>query len=213
MCATMRSYPSSTYGIAFAELRVTMRTSLLLSVLALAIAAPMTLLACSGEEKKAQTNDSDIQANEPASADEGDVCWETKDCADGLVCKRRPSGPPPGAVGLPIPADQQSAGHSFPPGAMGMPMPPNTCQRPAPGEEGSECLSDDSCNDGLICKFEEKSSSSGGMPPGAMGMPVPADQGSSMPPGAVGMPILKRGTCEPRPSGPPPGAVGMPIHP
>jgi len=212
MCANLRTYPPFTYGITVAELGITMRSSLLLSVLALAIAAPMTLLACSGDEKKEDTTaaTNEINQAEPQGADEGSVCWETQDCADGLICKSRPSGPPPGALGLPLPADQ-AEGHSFPPGAMGMPMPPNTCQKPSPGEEGSECRGNEACDDGLTCEFDNETSSSSGMPPGAVGLPIPAEEGHSFPPGAVGLPILKVGKCA-KHNGPPPGAVGLPIH-
>lgn len=181
-----------------------MRASIILSVLALMIAAPTALVACSGDDKGATTSDNDIHAAEPTEpedkgADEGSVCWETKDCADGLVCKKRPSsGPPPGAVGMPLPSS--TATHSGPPpGAMGMPLPPNTCQKPAPGEEGATCRSSSECNHGLVCQQEV---SSGG--------------GAHFPPGAMGMPIAPKGKCakeESSSGGPPPGALGMPIHP
>lgn len=199
-----------------------MRTSLLLSVLALMIAAPTALIACSGEEKEATTSASqdEINRGRPTNDGEGDYCWQNSDCADGLLCKERPSGPPPGAVGLPLPEDHKEEGKpaGMPPGAVGLPLPPNTCQRPAPGEEGSSCLDTKECNDGLTCEFNTGSSSSGGPPPGAVGLPVPADEGPHFPPGAMGMPILRRGKCAVPPSGSstggmPPGAVGLPIMP
>jgi hypothetical protein len=204
-----------------------MRTSLLLSVLAFMAAAPAALIACSGSDKEASTADNDVHSSEPtdpAGAKEGSSCWETKDCEEGLVCKKRPSSaPPPGAMGMPVPSSTST--HSGPPaGAVGMPLPPNTCQTPAPGEEGARCRSADECNDGLTCSFDDgsgSSSSTGGMPPGAMGMPVPSSTstGHAFPPGAMGMPIIKYGKCakddasSSSSGGPPPGTMGMPIHP
>ena len=182
-----------------------MRLSLVLSVLALMVAAPTALVACSDDDKSASTSDNEVHSaepTEPEGAAEGASCWEGKDCADGLVCKKRPSsGPPPGAVGMPLPSS--TATHSGPPpGAMGMPLPPNTCQKPAPGEEGSTCRSSTECNRGLVCEQEVSSSSSGG---------------AHFPPGAMGMPIAPKGKCTKDGSsssgGPPPGALGMPIHP
>lgn len=207
-----------------------MRTSLLLSVLALMAMAPAALIACSHQEEASAADESALTAGEDKKeepsqgAEEGSACWQSQDCAEGLVCKRRPHGPPPGAVGMPVPAGSSSSSGHMPPGAVGMPLPSNTCQVPAPGEEGSTCLATAECNDGLVCSFDDaKGSSSGGMPPGAVGMPVPSHSSSSsghaMPPGAVGMPILQHGKCakdqgsSSSSGGMPPGAVGMPIHP
>lgn len=216
-----------------------MRTSLLLSLLALMATAPAALIACSHQEEASGADESHLTAGEDKKeegsnpkdgsqgAEEGSACWQSQDCAEGLVCKKRPHGPPPGAVGMPVPAGSSSSGGHMPPGAVGMPLPSNTCQVPAPGEEGSTCLATAECNDGLVCSFDDaKGSSSGGMPPGAVGMPVPShsstsSSGHAMPPGAVGMPILQHGKCakdegsgsSSSSGGMPPGAVGMPIHP
>ncbi len=82
-----------------------MRNSFLLSVLALVVMAPATLVACSHEEDRGSTTESNATAAEgddkdkPAEgADEGSVCWSTSECQEGLVCKKRPSGPPPGGM-------------------------------------------------------------------------------------------------------------------
>lgn len=122
------------------------------------------------------------------------TCDASKKCKTGLVCKKKSSGPPAGAVGLPLPpSDDKSSGP--PPGAVGLPLPPapTTCQNPDPGEEGGSCSSSIPCQAGLECKY---ASGGGGMPPGAMGMPAP-----------------RQGTCVKKSSGPPPGAVGLPLPP
>jgi hypothetical protein len=188
-------------------------------------AAPAALIACSHQEDSTSSTESNAtSAENKDKGEEGSVCWAADDCAEGLVCKARPHGPPPGAVGMPVPSS--STTHSGPPaGAVGMPLPPNTCQTPAPGEEGSRCRSAEECNEGLTCSFDDgsgSSSSTGGMPPGAMGMPVPSSTstGHAFPPGAMGMPIFHYGKCakdeassSSSTGGMPPGAMGMPIHP
>lgn len=181
-----------------------MRHSLLLSVFALMVAAPAVLVACSHDEDSTSSTEANATAAEPEDKTaEGGACWDSSSCAEGLVCKKRPtSHMPPGAVGMPVPST--TATHHMPPGAVGMPLPPNTCQKPAPGEEGSSCRSSSECDRGLVCE-QEVSSSSGG--------------GAHFPPGAMGMPIAPHGKCAKEASsssssgGPPPGALGMPIHP
>lgn len=122
------------------------------------------------------------------------ACDESRKCKAGLLCKKKSSGPPAGAVGLPLPSSSSGSGGP-PPGAVGMPARPEmTCQNPGPGEEGGSCSASVPCQAGLECKYA--ASTSGGMPPGAMGMPVP-----------------RQGTCEKKSSGPPPGAVGLPLPP
>ncbi|MBX3226572.1 MAG: hypothetical protein KIT84_32065 [Labilithrix sp.] len=202
-----------------------MRPTLFFSVLALMVAAPAALVACSGDQKEeTSSSESEINRGRPApeGGEEGDYCWSDDECADGLLCKKRPSGPPPGAVGLPIPSDDESARgrpSGPPPGAVGLPLPPNTCQEPAEGEKGSTCYSTDDCNAGLECSFDDgHGSSTGGPPPGAVGLPIPAGEGHSFPPGAVGMPVFRQGKCaettgSSSSGGPPPGAVGLPILP
>lgn len=77
-----------------------------------------------------------------APGEEGGICGTIAGiaCKAGLACKfpSHSSGPPPGAMGLPRPAD---AGHGGPPpGTMGLPMPDEsgTCARvgPPPGAVG-----------------------------------------------------------------------------
>jgi hypothetical protein len=151
------------------------------------------LVACTGGEDPDGGSTEDIKA---AQGLEGAACNAEKKCKAGLVCKAKSNGPPPGALGMPIHTN------SAPPGALGMPAPvTDTCQKPLPGEEGSECRSTSECSKGLSCEIDHTSSSSSSGPP----------------PGVLGMPILPKGTCQQKDGssssgGPPPGALGMPIH-
>jgi hypothetical protein len=162
-------------------------------VLGLALAAPLFTVACTGgsDDDSNPTTDEDNEIKKKKAGAEGASCSETKQCAAGLLCKVKSSGPPPGAMGLPA---QGSGSNGPPPGAMGMPAPPEkTCQKPAPGEEGGYCSSSSPCQAGLHCVIENN----GG--------------GANFPPGAMGMPMQPHGTC--KHNGPPPGAVGLPMQP
>jgi hypothetical protein len=190
-----------------------MRVLLLSSLVVLSVAMPMALVACSPDDDGPGGSEEDIKT--ARQSQEGAACSESQRCVTGLVCKAKSSGPPPGAVGMPLPSKPQSGP---PPGAVGMPLQPapKTCQQPAAGEEFGSCSSQVPCNAGLTCDFGQTSSSSGGPPPGAVGLPVPP---SGPPPGAVGMPLPRTGTCKSSGSGgsssggPPPGAVGLPLPP
>ncbi len=183
-----------------------MRHYLLASVLALTALGSSLLFACSEDDSNGSSED-DVTSR---LRREGESCTERVKCEPGLLCKARPSGPPPGAVGMPAKPEDSTASTRPPPGAMGMPAPQTTCQKPAPGELGGSCSLSQNCNEGLSCVFGESS----GPPPGAVGMPVPpptsTSTSSAPPPGAMGMPLFREGICRER-SGPPPGALGMPI--
>lgn len=155
-------------------------------------ASGVGLIACAGDtEDTTGEGEDDIKKN---GAGLGATCDASRKCKTGLLCKNKKSGPPAGAVGLPLPPSTSSGSGGPPPGAMGMPArPEQTCQNPDPGEEGGSCSPSVPCQAGLECKY---ASGGGGMPPGAMGMPAP-----------------RQGTCQKKSSGPPPGAVGLPLPP
>jgi hypothetical protein len=171
----------------------------LLGVLALFTVGSSALVACSAETDDSNASaptDDEIKKSLGAL---GAPCSATKKCKTELVCKAQSSGPPPGAMGLPLAPGSSTSGGP-PPGAMGMPLAPSgTCANPDPGTEGGLCTFQIHCHAGLTCEYPELTphpSSSGGPPPGAMGMP-----------------LLRTGTCKPTSSGPPPGAMGLPINP
>jgi hypothetical protein len=162
---------------------------LILSVFALAsIGASSALIACSSDAETDTPNGGEEDELRPRG-DEGASCTTVQNCKVGLLCKARSSAPPPGAVGMPVTTQNRPV--------LGMPISPNTCQKPARGEEGA------SCNDGVPCPSDQRcdygnSSSSGGAT--TQNRPV------------LGMPIMPTGTCK-MISGPPPGAVGLPLTP
>jgi hypothetical protein len=201
-----------------------MRTSFLVSTIFLttATAASFAITACSSADSKESNAEAEIQQSN-LGRDEGASCNRTEQCKTGLVCKGPSSGPPPGAVGLPLPPEETEQSGP-PPGAVGLPLPPagGTCQKPTPGEEGGKCDAYTPCDPGLYCDYDGVgSSSSGGPPPGAVGLPLPPSEreSSGPPPGAVGLPLPPTGICKPSSSGssssgsPPPGAVGLPLPP
>lgn len=172
----------------------------LVGVLALFMIGGSALVACSAETDDNASDPTDDELKKSLGA-LGAPCNATKHCKSELVCKAHSSGPPPGAMGLPLPPGSSSSGGP-PPGAMGLPLKPQdgTCANPDPGTEGGMCTIHTHCHAGLTCIYPElkphTGSSSGGPPPGAMGMP-----------------LLRSGTCKPTSSGPPPGAMGLPINP
>lgn len=182
----------------------------------LALGSTFAVTACSSSEDSADDNASDPTDDEikkGAGVAEGGACTSAKKCKTGLVCKAHSSGPPAGAVGLPLPPSHSGGP---PPGALGMPLQPGagTCAKPADGEEGGRCNVNIQCHAGLECKY---ASSSSGPPPGAVGLPLPpgsaSGHSSGPPPGTMGLPVIKDGECKPKSSGPPPGAVGLPLPP
>jgi hypothetical protein len=184
------------------------RTAVLTILGLFAMASPFAITACS-------SGDSSDNASDPTDDEvksgvaEGGSCNDAHKCKTGLLCKAHSSGPPPGALGLPMPPSS-STSHGPPPGALGLPLPPGsgTCQKPANGEEGGLCNVNIPCLPGLVCEYP-----SSGPPPGALGLPMPPSSSTSHgpPPGTMGLPLIKNGTCKPKSSGPPPGALGLPL--
>jgi hypothetical protein len=168
-----------------------MRALLFPSLLLCSLALPFAITACSDDAEDQDSAESNIVAPGTLGS-KGDLCDATRACGAGLTCKAPSSGPPPGAVGLPLPTDTSRP--------KGLPE-QRTCQFAEPGEDGSFCFDDTECNPGFACKLNVSgSSSTGGPPPGAVGLPLPP------------------GTCRADASssssgGPPPGAVGLPIQP
>lgn len=102
----------------------------------------------------------------PAPGEEGGMCGGIAgiQCKDGFHCQFRPrivmgmpirrdagSGPPPGAVGLPLPTGNGGGGP--PPGAVGLPFP----------DQSGTCVADE----------VDEDDDSSGPPPGAVGLPMP----------------------------------------
>lgn len=171
--------------------------STLVGVLALFMVGSSALVACSAETDDSASDPTDDELRKTLGA-LGAPCNATKHCKADLVCKAHSSGPPPGAMGLPLPPGSSTSGGP-PPGAMGLPLKPpdGTCATPDPGAEGGLCTFQIHCHTGLHCVYPE-------VTPGSSGGP---------PPGAMGMPLRRTGICKPTSSGPPPGAMGLPIHP
>jgi hypothetical protein len=191
------------------------RTALLALLSILTVGSTVVLTACTSDEDDGSSGPSEEEVRSRALGSLGAACSATKKCKTGLTCQKSSSGPPPGAVGLPLPPSTSSSGGP-PPGAVGLPAPPDTsgtCQKPAAGTEGGLCNIYVPCNPGLVCDYGT-TSSSGGPPPGAVGLPAPPSSSGGPPPGAVGLPAPpQNGQCKASSSGPPPGAVGLPLPP
>jgi hypothetical protein len=191
------------------------RSALVALLSVLTVGSTVVLAACSNDDAEESNEPSEDEVRSRALGALGASCGDVKKCKTGLLCKKPSSGPPPGAMGLPIPAGSSSGGP--PPGAVGLPIPPDqsgTCSQPGPGENGGSCNASTPCLAGLVCEYGSVSGG-GGPPPGAVGLPMPPGSSSGgPPPGAVGLPMPpKDGTCKPESSGPPPGAVGLPMPP
>lgn len=109
---------------------------------ALSIGSAAFVVGCSSDDGDTQGSEDDIKKKK--LGDEGALCDAASQCKAGLLCKRDSSGPPPGAVGMPLPPGSASSSGGPPPGAMGLPILPSG-----------------------ICK------SSSAPPPGAVGLPLP----------------------------------------
>src|SRR5262249_26154497 len=100
-----------------------MRPFLLSAFFLASISIPFALTACDSDDSSQGGSEDEIRARFGL---EGESCNAVRRCMTGLVCKEKSHGPPPGAVGVPLPPSES---HGPPPGAMGMPVQPEkTCQ-------------------------------------------------------------------------------------
>ncbi len=178
------------------------RSALIALLSVLTVGSAVITTACTSDSDDDSNGESEEEVRARSLAKLGAQCGPSKKCQTGLTCKSSSSGPPPGAMGLPLPS---SGGP--PPGAMGLPNPyTGTCAKPAPGEQDGSCDVYTPCQPGLVCEYP-----SSGPPPGAVGLPQPGTSSGGPPPGAMGLPQPPRqGTCKAKSSGPPPGAMGLP---
>ena len=110
-----------------------------------------------------------------------DVSDRTQNCRTGPASVRtRPSGPPPGAVGMPFPR----RGHSSDEGRFGR------CRVASSSTHRRYAVR--RCR---VAASSGSSSGTGGMPSGAVGMPLPPGSSSGGPPGGYSFPP-NNGTCQ-----------------
>src|SRR5688500_3739416 len=106
-----------------------MRPHLLSVFLLVSAAIPFAvMIACNSSASEGSSED-DLHAH--AGALGAGCVIAHNNCQLGLICKTQSSGPPSGAVGLPILPGSSGGSGGMPSGAVGLPLPPSTGGMPS----------------------------------------------------------------------------------